>query len=48
MSLLRRSLLAAGLALAGLASPFGQVARAEEPKEIRLDWATYNPVGLLL
>ncbi|MFB0489585.1 sulfonate transport system substrate-binding protein [Methylobacterium sp. OAE515] len=48
MSLLRRSVLAAGLALAGLASPFGPVARAEEPKEIRLDWATYNPVGLLL
>ena len=44
----RRHLMAAGLALLSLGSPFGHAARAEDPKEIRLDWATYNPVGLLL
>ncbi|SFM45457.1 aliphatic sulfonate ABC transporter substrate-binding protein [Methylobacterium pseudosasicola] len=44
----RRSLLAAGLALISASGLFGSVARAEDPKEIRLDWATYNPVGLLL
>ncbi|WP_375464552.1 aliphatic sulfonate ABC transporter substrate-binding protein [uncultured Methylobacterium sp.] len=42
MRLHRRSLLAAALALA--AAP----AFAADPKEIRLDWATYNPVGLVL
>ena len=47
--LYRRTLLAAaGCALALLAEPLGQPARAEDPKEIRLDWATYNPVGLVL
>lgn len=44
----RRSLLAAGLALITATVPFAPAARAEDPKEIRLDWATYNPVGLLL
>ena len=44
----RRSLLAAGLALACLGSLSPREARAEDPKEVRLDWATYNPVGLLL
>lgn len=44
----RRSLLAAGLVLACLGILPGREARAEDPKEIRLDWATYNPVGLLL
>ncbi|MBE7202674.1 MAG: aliphatic sulfonates ABC transporter substrate-binding protein, partial [Parafilimonas terrae] len=44
----RRSLLAAGLALACLGSALVREARADDPKEVRLDWATYNPVGLLL
>ncbi len=44
----RRSLLAAALALTCLGSLVGPEARAEDPKEVRLDWATYNPVGLLL
>ncbi|GJD58195.1 aliphatic sulfonate ABC transporter substrate-binding protein [Methylobacterium dankookense] len=49
MRLHRRTLLAAAAcALALLAGPLGNPARAEEPKEIRLDWATYNPVGLVL
>jgi len=45
----RRSLslqLLASLALAGFV-PTASVA-AEKPKEIRIDWATYNPVSLLL
>ncbi|MGU3339412.1 aliphatic sulfonate ABC transporter substrate-binding protein [Methylobacterium mesophilicum] len=44
----RRFLLAAGLALITATVPFAPAARAEDSKEIRLDWATYNPVGLLL
>ena len=44
----RRSLLAAGLVLMSGTSLFAHAARAQDPKEIRLDWATYNPVGLLL
>jgi sulfonate transport system substrate-binding protein len=44
----RRSLLASALALAVLGGLPGREARAEDPREIRLDWATYNPVGLLL
>ncbi|AWN38807.1 aliphatic sulfonate ABC transporter substrate-binding protein [Methylobacterium radiodurans] len=45
----RRVLLgAAGIALAQLAGLVPAPARAEAPTEIRLDWATYNPVGLLL
>ena len=43
-SILRASCLGAALALATAAMP----ALAAEVKEIRLDWATYNPVGLLL
>ena len=45
MRLDRRSLLMGGaFVLAVFAAP----ARAAEVKEIRLDWATYNPVGLVL
>ncbi|MCJ2056945.1 aliphatic sulfonate ABC transporter substrate-binding protein [Methylobacterium sp. J-048] len=44
----RRSLLAAGLVLISATGLFAPAARAEDPKELRLDWATYNPVGLLL
>lgn len=40
----RRSALAAALALA---LPFG-AAQAQAPKEIVIDWATYNPVSLVL
>ena len=40
----RRGLL--GLAAAALA--FAVPAYAEAPKEIRIDWATYNPVSLVL
>jgi sulfonate transport system substrate-binding protein len=40
----RRAVL--GLAAAALA--FAVPARAEAPKEIRIDWATYNPVSLVL
>jgi sulfonate transport system substrate-binding protein len=43
MNLSRRLLIAAALA-AGLSAP----ALAQAPKEIRIDYATYNPVGLLL
>lgn len=42
--LTRRSVLAATLALA---LPFG-AAQAQAPKEIVIDWATYNPVSLVL
>lgn len=42
--LTRRSVLAATLALA---VPFG-AAQAQAPKEIVIDWATYNPVSLVL
>jgi sulfonate transport system substrate-binding protein len=50
MSILsRRSLLAAAV-LAGLAStlPAAGALAQEKPKEIRIDWATYNPVSMLL
>jgi sulfonate transport system substrate-binding protein len=40
----RRAVL--GLAAAALA--FAMPAHAEAPKEIRIDWATYNPVSLVL
>ena len=40
----RRSVLAAAIALA---LPFG-AAHAQAPKEIVIDWATYNPVSLVL
>lgn len=42
----RRSLLASALVL-GLA-PTQALFAAEKPKEIRIDWATYNPVSLVL
>src|SRR6516162_2769216 len=42
----RRSLLAATLALALL--PSTQLCAADNPKEIRIDWATYNPVSMVL
>src|SRR5215470_14536787 len=42
----RRSLLAATLALALL--PSTQLRAADNPKEIYVDWATYNPVSMLL
>jgi sulfonate transport system substrate-binding protein len=47
MSLLsRRSLLASAL-LAGML-PATALFAADKPKEIRIDWATYNPVSILL
>ena len=42
----RRSLLATSLALALLAST--PLSAADKPKEIRIDWATYNPVSMVL
>jgi len=42
----RRSLLACALALALL--PSARLAAADNPKEIYVDWATYNPVSMLL
>jgi sulfonate transport system substrate-binding protein len=42
----RRSILALSLA-AGLV-PAPAVAAADKPKEIRIDWATYNPVSMVL
>ena len=44
MTSITRRLALALVAVAGLAAP----ALAQGPKEIRLDYATYNPVGLLL
>lgn len=44
MSITRRALIGAALAL-GLAPA---ALAAEPPKEIRIDWATYNPVSLVL
>src|SRR5437016_13055260 len=42
----RRLLLAAVLALS--LTPAAQVSAADNPKEIYVDWATYNPVSMLL
>ena len=42
----RRSIFASAL-LAGLLPSTGLLA-ADKPKEIRVDWATYNPVSMLL
>src|SRR5215471_1745670 len=42
----RRSLLACALALALI--PSTRLAAADNPKEIYVDWATYNPVSMLL
>jgi sulfonate transport system substrate-binding protein len=46
MVLNRRNLL--GLALLAGFAPLGTDARAQAPKEIRVDFATYNPVSLVL
>ena len=46
MSLTRRTLLRALGALALIAAP--ALHAAEPPAEVRLDWATYNPVSLVL
>jgi sulfonate transport system substrate-binding protein len=43
----RRALLAAVLAIAAL-GPWRSPARAASPTEIRIDWATYNPVSIVL
>src|ERR1700745_1903982 len=40
----RRSLLLA----AALMLPAGALLAADKPKDIRIDWATYNPVSILL
>jgi sulfonate transport system substrate-binding protein len=45
-SLSRRSAIAFGL-LAGLA-PSTALFAADKPKELRIDWATYNPVSMVL
>ena len=42
----RRSLLACAFALALL--PSTRLSAADKPKEIRIDWATYNPVSMVL
>jgi sulfonate transport system substrate-binding protein len=42
----RRSLVACALALALL--PSTRLSAADNPKEIRIDWATYNPVSMVL
>jgi sulfonate transport system substrate-binding protein len=47
MSRLFRNVLAAAAFAAGLAPCVGAVAQTP-PKEIRIDWATYNPVSMLL
>lgn len=46
MSLITRRLTLAGLAAASLVLNAG--AALAQPKEIRIDWATYNPVSLIL
>ena len=47
MTLLTRRCVFASALLAGLA-PAASLLAAEKPKEIRLDWATYNPVSMVL
>src|SRR5258708_2444595 len=42
----RRCLLASALLVAFL--PGATASAADKPKEIRIDWATYNPVSVLL
>lgn len=46
VSFSRRSLIAFGL-VAGLV-PAAVAHAADKPKELRVDWATYNPVSILL
>src|SRR5947199_8787615 len=43
----RRSAFAASALLLGLL-PSATLLAADKPKEIRIDWATYNPVSMLL
>src|SRR5437667_2739208 len=46
MTLLSRRLLLGTVLAAGLAP--GALLAADKPKEIRIDWATYNPVSMVL
>jgi sulfonate transport system substrate-binding protein len=47
MALFSRRALMASIALVGL-TPSTALFAADKPKEIRIDWATYNPVSLVL
>ena len=47
MTIISRRLLSAG-ALAFALLPATQLRAADNPKEIYVDWATYNPVSMLL
>jgi sulfonate transport system substrate-binding protein len=47
MTLLSRHSLLASALLVGL-MPIGSLFAADKPKEIRIDWATYNPVSMVL
>src|SRR5205085_3696720 len=46
MSIFTRRTLIASTLFAGLAP--GALLAADKPKEIRIDWATYNPVSMVL
>src|SRR6201982_4300407 len=46
---LRASFVAALIGLAAINTPFAtKAAAADKPSEIRIDWATYNPVSMVL
>jgi len=47
MTLLSRRLLSAG-ALAFALLPATQLCAADNPQEVYVDWATYNPVSMVL
>ncbi|MFL5063991.1 MAG: aliphatic sulfonate ABC transporter substrate-binding protein, partial [Xanthobacteraceae bacterium] len=47
MSLLSRRMVLVSVLLVGLA-PSSALFAADNPKEIRIDWATYNPVSMVL
>ncbi|MFL6935819.1 MAG: aliphatic sulfonate ABC transporter substrate-binding protein [Xanthobacteraceae bacterium] len=47
MSLLSRRMMLVSVLLVGLA-PSSALFAADNPKEIRIDWATYNPVSMVL
>ena len=47
MTVMSRRSLFAGAFLAGVLAS-ASVCAADKPKEIRIDWATYNPVSMLL
>src|SRR5436309_12339701 len=47
MTLLSRRMLLLSALLVGLA-PSSALFAADNPKEIRIDWATYNPVSMVL